>query len=86
MKNTELKPALAALHTELARSPDVDDETRALLRQLADDIDRALDADGDHPADALSTLESRALAFEARHPALTEAIEAVARLLRGAGV
>ncbi len=86
MSAHSIKPALAALHAELGKTTAVDDETRALLRQVAADIERALDEGAPHPEDAASTLEARALTFEAKHPALTEAIQAVAQLLRGAGV
>lgn len=86
MSAQDLKPALATLHAELGKAPAVDDETRALLRQVAADIERALDDGAPHPEDAAATLEARALSFEAKHPALTEAVQAVAQLLRGAGV
>jgi len=57
-----------------------------LLRQVAVDIEGALERDTPHHASTVETLERETLAFEQRHPALTEAVQAVADLLRKAGV
>jgi ABC-type transporter Mla subunit MlaD len=86
MPEHALAHALAALHAELARHPDLDDDDRARLQVALDEIQRALSARAPHPPEAVQRLESAALGFEDRHPTLTHLVEQLADAVRRAGI
>lgn len=81
-----LNETLRAAHDELFLTQHIDEDARRMLRVLMADIQRALDNDATHPAQAPQSLETAALSFEERHPKLTEALRALAQGLRQAGV
>jgi hypothetical protein len=81
MSEDQLRERLRALHAELGRAQVSQPETRALLRDLAGDIDRALE--GEHGG-LVERLRGAALHFEAEHPDLaqltTRVIDALVKL------
>jgi hypothetical protein len=83
---SELKQTLNDLHEELARTPQLGPEDRALLQSALSDIQRALEgpaADDSDPGDAL---EGAAVRLEAGHPGVAGAIRAVLDALAKAGI
>jgi len=81
----ELKQRLKALEEELERVDHLEDDERAMLQEVSADIHRAL---GDEVTedDLLDRARSALEAFEARHPALTEAVNRVATMLHELGL
>jgi Domain of unknown function (DUF4404) len=87
--NSDLHKQLASLHTELARTNQVDSESREMLVTILNDISRLLD-----PAQANETreepltdqLDGLAVRFEAEHPTLGTAIRRVVDALAKAGI
>lgn len=95
MELQKLKSTLTELHQELAASPEpVDEETRQLLQQLADDIDRVvhepkLEVEApieQHKEGWLDQLLSLTEEFEESHPKLAEVIGRVATALSRIGI
>lgn len=84
MPRENLKRQLDLLHAELAASPDLDDETRALLEAVADDIERTLEGRHDEPHTVRERVEDATVRFEAQHPrfarVLTEVTDALAKI------
>ena len=80
MNSEALREHLAALHAELAGSGPVDPETRALLDEILQDINRLT---ADQPA---IRLERIAVQFEAGHPAIAASVRRLVELLGKAGI
>jgi hypothetical protein len=90
MPQEQLKHTLRSLHDELAKSPSVDPELRALLETLAEEIDDVL-----HPAapprpSGEESLTDRATGvrqqFEEEHPQLAAIIGRIADGLSQLGI
>jgi hypothetical protein len=86
----QLQQSLSRLHQALARTPQVEESSKKLLREVLDDIERLLGS-GAGPAAAArapsqSNLEALAVRFEVDHPALSGSLREFIELLRGAGV
>jgi hypothetical protein len=87
MDKKHLQSILENLHRELASADSIDEESRVLLQDLAQDVERlAGDADAadvEHESTA-GQLQNAALRFESDHPklamALGEVIEALSKL------
>ena len=90
MEQNELREKLTALHEELARADDVDDDTRELLAHLSGDIQALLDRPGALDDGRYGSLTARlrgSLArFETSHPMLTAAMERAVDALVQMGV
>jgi uncharacterized protein DUF4404 len=82
MSEDALQRQLRELHGELGRARVDQPATRALLRELAGDIDRVLE--GGERGGLIDTLRSAALHFETDHPDLavltTRVIDALVKL------
>ena len=98
MERHNLKETLTELHQELAAAPTaVDGETKALLQQLATDIDRicdvpepTVDADAtvapEEKEGVLDQLLSLTEEFEESHPKLADVIGRIATALSRIGI
>ena len=84
MSTQSLHEALARLHTELQGAPELDDESRKLLADIAADIGRARGAVGD--VVHATRLESLAVRFEAGHPTLAATLRGIADALGRVGL
>jgi hypothetical protein len=87
METEQLRKLIARLHEELSVADSVDEESKALLRDLTRDIDSLADAGKALENDAESTagqLEEAALKFKSEHPklsmALGELVDALGKL------
>lgn len=83
MDQKALREAIASLHAELADTSAITPELRAELQSALQDVERAL---GRTEATRGERLEGLAARFEAEHPALSESIARLARLLSLAGI
>lgn len=86
MTKQTLKRNLQQLHRELASGQSLDPETRALLGEVAGDIERIL---ADEPADTNNVrgrVESAAWKFEASHPGLANTLNELADALAKLGI
>ncbi len=81
MSKQTLHEALARLHAELKEAPQLDDEARRLLAEVAADIDRASGAEIHAPR-----LEALAVRFEAGYPALAASLRGIADALGRIGL
>ena len=86
MPKTALITSLKNLHATLGAHPDLSADDRAMLRTVLADIQGALDGDKPHLPDAVVRLETAALGFTDRHPALAGVVQEVLDALRGAGI
>ena len=89
--SAQLHEQLARLHSELARTTQVDDDSRALLVTLLADITRLLEISGGRAlnqdtASLPGRMEEVAVGFEAEHPSLSAAIRGVIEALSRAGI
>lgn len=85
MKAEQLRQALEDLHDELSRAPQLDEDTRRLLRDVVDDANRL--GSSERPASSHAPrLEQLAVGFEADHPTLAAALRQFIDLLGKAGV
>ena len=82
MSNERLSELLAELNRELRESSELDAETRELLGELTDDIER-LTGESDSPIDRAKKLESR---FAADHPVAERIARELADLLAKMGI
>ena len=91
----ELQQSLSRLHSELARTPRVDEASRRLLREVLADIERLLGRETPGAAPAASAppieaaprrLEALAVEFESEHPALAGSLRQFIDLLGRAGL
>lgn len=85
MPATKLREQLEAIRRELARPDAVDDANRALLEDLAADIERVLDEEDETtPETVRDRIKKAAVDFEAEHPriarVMNEIVEALARM------
>jgi len=78
-----LRELLTELSSELNEATDVDDETRELLGQLHDDLDRLTGEDHASAVDRAKSLESR---FAANHPIAERIAREFADLLAKMGI
>ena len=83
MSKERLRELLTELSTELNEAKDVDDETRELLGQLHDDLDRLTGEDHASAVDRAKSLESR---FAANHPIAERIAREFADLLAKMGI
>jgi len=87
MGKKHLQSIIENLHRELDSAESIDEESRVLLKELAQDVEKlAGDADSAdvEPATTSGQLQAAALRFESDYPklsmALSEVIDALARL------
>ena len=87
MDPDQLHRILAKLHDELATADSVDDESRALLKTLAGDVERLAgetETTAEEHESATDQLNELAVRFESEHPklshALGEVVDALGRL------
>lgn len=86
MPRERLRQLLDELRSELASSGDLDEEARAALAALSDDIDRRVsDQAGDGPA-PLGELGDAALRLESRHPRLAQLLGQIGDTLGKLGI
>ena len=83
MSKERLGELLAELSTELHNTGEVDDETRRLLGQLHDDIDRLTGESHASAVDLAKNLESR---FAANHPVAERIAREFADILAKMGI
>ena len=83
MSKERLRELLTELSSELNEATDVDDETRELLGQLHDDLDRLTGEDHASAVDRAKSLESR---FAANHPIAERIAREFADLLAKMGI
>ena len=90
MEQHDLTAKLSQLHTELAKTDQVDAESLDLLRKLTADIGRLLDAKdnaGDEDTEGVASgLKDLLLKFESEHPELANAVGKVADALASIGI
>jgi hypothetical protein len=87
MERSELHRLLKSLHTELGRATSLDGESRALLNDIARDVEwlgarQADDAAGRH----VPALRKLAVRFESEHPALAGTLRQLVDALGKAGI
>ncbi len=85
MPATKLREQLEAIRRELDDPDAVDDANRALLEELAADIERVLDEEDETtPETVRDRMKKAAVDFEAEHPriarVMNEIVEALARM------
>ena len=86
MTDRPMRVLLQQLHATLEGKASIGDEDRALLRQLADDIQAALGApEAKHPSLG-ERLEGAITRFEVTHPDVSAAISRVAKALGDMGI
>ncbi len=90
MPSDQLRAELAQLHSLLQDTQEIDDSTRQSLTQLAEDIQRVLQAPSDRTDQGHTDLRHRiddvVLDFEAKHPQLTQILSRVTDLLSNMGI
>lgn len=88
MDDQKLRNLLEQLHTELERTPDLDDKGRALLRDLDADIRQLLENSKVETVQprVLGLLEDTIDHFEITHPTLTMALSEMLTALNNAGI
>ena len=91
MPKQALEENLKALHAELASAEDLDDNLRALLKQVAGDIEELLGNSSEKSANSSpDTLQARLKAttvkFEADHPRLSNILSDLTDTLTKLGV
>lgn len=83
MPQNQLKEQLQSLHETLKQSPQLDDESQALLQQIAVDIG---DLEVGSPADLTERVQEQAVRFEQEHPTLSEILREIVDTLGRIGV
>ena len=86
MANEQLLQLLRSLHAELGRAETLDDESRALLKGLARDVERLTDAGEGSEDDHTPVLAEMAVSFESEHPALAGVLRRLVDALGKAGI
>jgi hypothetical protein len=86
-----LQQSLSQLHDVLVRTPQVEDSSKRLLREVLGDIERLLSTGAVAPAAVpaarpQSRLEALAVEFEADHPSLSASLREFIDLLGRAGL
>ncbi len=77
MDRKHLQSTIENLHRELASTDSIDDESRRLLQELAQDVEKLAsntDAADDEHVTTTGQLETVALRFESEHPKLAMAV------------
>ena len=82
MPNDTLKQQLQQLHSTLQQQPELSNEDRQLVKQIAQDIERL----GAKDDDLNDRIRQQAIEFEQQHPALAEALRQVVDTLGRIGV
>ncbi len=87
MEKERLQRLVASLHEELSSSDTVDEESRALLQKLTQDIQNLSTGAGaveQHKESTTNQLEEAAMKFETEHPklsmVLTEIVDALGKV------
>ena len=83
MSSERIRDLLTELHRELQATGDVDAETRELLAQLNDDLEKMTDDNGASAGDRAKDLESR---FAAEHPVAERIAREIADILAKMGI
>lgn len=87
MPDQQLRTLLDQLHGELEHADQLDDDGRALLRQLAADIETRLNAPAaDETPSLLDGLQNAIARFETSHPSLAALLEEALTALGNAGI
>lgn len=90
MEKSELRDTLAKVQAELTSAKSVDDETRRMLTELTDDIERLSEQSEEESAEQVESLgeqvQDMMLQFETEHPRLTNALNQVAAALANLGI
>jgi len=81
MSKETLHEAIARLHDELRDAPQLDDESRRMLQQMAGEVGRAAAGEAHAPR-----LEALAVRFEAGHPSLAASLRGIADALGRVGL
>lgn len=77
MESKQLQAILRNLHAELGSAESVDAESREMLQQIAQDIERiaaAPEPAAEEHASVTERLENAALKFESEHPKLSQVL------------
>ena len=83
MSSERIRELLAELDKELHKPAELDDETRALLRDLNEEIERVA---GDYSASALDRAKQLESRFAANHPVAERLARELADILAKMGV
>jgi hypothetical protein len=90
MADKDLRSLLEGLHDELERTESLDENGRALLRDLDADIRDLLERSGDEgiPTDEsiLQRVQSATDHFEVTHPTITMTLSEIMTVLSNAGI
>lgn len=89
MNEDNLRELLARVQERLRKAGSVDPDSRALLAEVMDDIERTLRTDENAPSGEkhpVPRLESIAVRFEADHPGLAQQLRQLADVLGKAGI
>lgn len=86
MNKEQLQSQLSQLHEELAAQPTLDESNRALLQQLAGDIQLLLDDDTSAEEGLVERLEQQSVRFESDHPTLGSTLRQIIDALGRMGI
>jgi hypothetical protein len=86
MSDPTLRDKLVQLHTELSTIHTVDDDTRALLREVQQDVQTLLRAPAAPEAGVVARWQAAIRQFEVSHPTLTHTLEHALNTLSNMGV
>jgi len=86
MAPQRLRELLEEVRAELARTGSVDEESRALLESVTDDIDALVERSEGEPPSLMRRLEDAAAHFEESHPRLAATIGQMAETLERMGI
>jgi len=81
-----LREDLEKLRAELNEGPELDAETRALLSELAREIEEAIERSGGGEESLGDRLRAATEQFEESHPSLTAVVGRLADMLSGVGI
>ena len=87
MPSSRLRESLESIRRELDNAGAMDDTDRALLEQVAADIERVLDEDDETTPDTVrGRMEKAAVDFEAKHPRLARVMNEIVDALGRMGI
>ncbi|MCC5871120.1 MAG: DUF4404 family protein [Gammaproteobacteria bacterium] len=87
MPSSKLRESLESIRRELDEPGAVDDANRALLEQVAADIERVLDEEDETTPDTVrGKMEKAAVDFEAEHPRLARVMNEIVDALGRMGI
>ncbi len=86
MPEQAIKEQLETLHRVLSEHPQMDEETRNLMRQVAEDIDSIDTMEEAQANDLASTLEEHVVRFDHDYPTLAAVVRQVIDTLGRIGV